>query len=1002
MKRYLSLLAVVGFLLGPTTAFSQAAPIARYQRLVGYVNYVATGGSLRTSDTATCTVGTSSSNPVQGIPAGATIRHAYLYWGGSGTTVDNTVTLNGNTVTANRTFTASQTVGGTAYGFFGGFADVTSRITGNGTVTFSGLTVNTGNPWCGSSAVLAGWSLIVIYERPQEPLRAINLFDGLQIFYGSQVVLTPDGFRVAPGANDGKITVVTWEGDPGNSDPLNGSSESLRFNGTALDDGLVPAGSVPALQQYDGTINTLGQLATYGVDVDTYDVSGLLPVGATSATTTYSAGGDLVLLTAQIVSTSTEPSVDLGLSIADTGDFVVGQPGRYRVLVTNGALNEAEDNPYTVTLTLPTGITYASASGTGWTCTAAAQVVTCSRAPTLAPGATAPELLVNVNVLPTAAASVTVTAVVDSASFDNNAANDTASDATPVRVPNLSTSTKAVSDVNGGDVEPGDILRYTITLRETANGTAGSAAVLDDIPGNTGNFTVIAVPPGALNQSTGSGTGANGNGLLDVRNITVPAGGSVTVIFEVTVAGSAAIGANIPNTATVQNPNGPGAAPVAPTLLVRASQIAASGSKPLYLRRNPGLVLSRTPANAGNEGSEQVNAGASRTWVLTPVLQKPLSIAATNIPVTLWLRRNNTAGTRTLRVDLVSSTAGTVSTATTVLTLSTNSTPQQFSVTLPNTTARTFPAGSTLSLVITQTAPATGGAQTFVHPNGATAGTYSNVGLSATTVINVDSVLSYNAASPAGALTASFNRPATAFVRAVVSDPFGSFDIAGSAITVTDSTGTVVVNNQPMTQVADSGAATRTYEYAVPIAAGAAGGAWTARVVATEGTEGLVTDFANGAFTVVVPSPVIRIAKTASLLSDPLNATTTPRSIPGSEQRYSITVTNTGPGTVDASTLVLADPIPPDVAVYVATSGGPPVELIQGSTPSGLTLDYATQVSWSNRPNGAAPFDYVPVPDANGYDANVTGVRIAPAGTFAAAAGAAQPSFTVRFRVRVK
>jgi hypothetical protein len=43
----------------------------------------------------------------------------------------------------------------------------------------------------------------------------------------------------------------------------------------------------------------------------------------------------------------------------------------------------------------------------------------------------------------------------------------------------------------------------------------------------------------------------------------------------------------------------------------------------------------------------------------------------------------------------------------------------------------------------------------------------------------------------------------------------------------------------------------------------------------------------------------------------------------------------------------------------------------------------------------------VPVPDANGFDANVTAVRIAPTGTLAAAAGASQPSFTIEFRVRV-
>jgi hypothetical protein len=34
--------------------------------------------------------------------------------------------------------------------------------------------------------------------------------------------------------------------------------------------------------------------------------------------------------------------------------------------------------------------------------------------------------------------------------------------------PNLSTSTKSVVDMNGGEASPGDTLRYTITLTESA------------------------------------------------------------------------------------------------------------------------------------------------------------------------------------------------------------------------------------------------------------------------------------------------------------------------------------------------------------------------------------------------------------------------------------------------------------------------------------------------------------------------------------------------------
>ena len=169
----------------------------------------------------------------------------------------------------------------------------------------------TGSPHCDVSAVVSGWSLIVIYESASERLRAINLYDGLASFRGSQVILTPDGFRVPATNIDGRIAVFTLEGDPANSDQMNGIDEALRYNGILLDDGINVAGSDPLVQQFDGTINTQGIATSYGIDVDQYDISALLSPGQTSGTTTYSAGADLVLLMAQIVSATSDPAVDL-------------------------------------------------------------------------------------------------------------------------------------------------------------------------------------------------------------------------------------------------------------------------------------------------------------------------------------------------------------------------------------------------------------------------------------------------------------------------------------------------------------------------------------------------------------------------------------------------------------------------------------------------------------------------------------------------------------------
>ncbi|HKE44280.1 MAG TPA: hypothetical protein VKB41_07045 [Steroidobacteraceae bacterium] len=1003
MRRTLAWLAVVGLLLGPATAFSQT--ITRYARFVGNINFVATGGSLRTQPNTgdACAVGATSTAAVAGIPAGATITAAYLYWGGSqtGATIDSNVTFNGNAITASRTFTTTFNNGGTLFPYFGGFADVTTRVAGNGNYTFGGLTVNTGAPHCGSQAVVAGWGLIVIYQRAAEDLRAINVFDGLQFFRGSAITLNPDGFRVPVAPINGKMTIVAWEGDPQNSDPLNGFSEQLSFNGNALDDGIVVAGSDPITQPYDGTVNTLGIATSYGVDVDTFTVDPYISQGQTSATTTFSAGGDLVLLTAQVVSVTSEPSVDLSLTKTHTGDFSAGTNGTYTIRVSNGTGVglEEEDNIITVTDTLPAGLTYVSGTGTGWTCSNAAQTVTCNHPPPLAMGATLPDL--SLTVLPGSAASpsVTNTAVVSSASLDFNAANDTATDATNVKLSNLSTSTKTVADLNAGDANPGDTLRYTITLRETAGILAPGVRITDDVPANVSSFTVTTLPAGAVNNSTGSGTGVNGDGFVDISNITVPANGTVTVTFDVVIANGTPPGATLDNTATVVNQFGTGATPAAAQVIVSQSQIPSTGGKVLYLYGTPGQQLSRTPPAGTPASINIVSLGGQATWVQTPALQTSLSLPAGNIPVQLWLTRSGTNGARSIVVNLIASGGiGSLGTATLSVTPPTGN-PALSTFTIP-VTARVLPVGTTLSLQVTNNGANNRPIQVF--PVDPVSLARSNVSFNSNTVINVNSVTSYNAAYAGGVATASFFPGATVYMRAVVSDPFGSFDVSSASMTLLNPSSGTVLNAVAMTQVADSGTSTRTYEVSYALPAAAPAGSWTMRVTAREGTENTVTDLGVGTFAVVIPQPTLIVTRTSQVISDPYNNATNPKRIPGSVQMYSLTITNQGPGTVDSSTLVISEFVPPNSDLYVSTASGDPVAFVNGTPVSGLSYVYASNVTYSNQPGGVAPYNYTPVPDANGFDPNVTGMRIAPTGVMNAAGGSGNPSFTIRFRVRLR
>ncbi len=1008
LKRCYPLLA----LLALVAASVQATPISRYARFTGNYNYVATGGSLRTdSNTGNyCAVGGSSSQSLSGIPAGSSIVAAYLYWGGSGSTTDASVTLNAATVTASRTFSSTMS-DGTGRVFFGGFADVTSRISGNGTVTFSGLTVDTGGQYCSTATVVAGWGLVVVYGSSNEPLRAINIFDGLDTFFGSALSLMPDGFRIPASGINGKMTAITWDGDPGNSGASGGFSESLTFNGSTLDDGIVPADSSPAVQQFDGTISNFGAGVnnSYGVDVDTYDVSAYLSTGQTTATTNYSAGADRVFLTAQIISVTSEPVVDLSITKSHTGNFSVGSNGVFTLRVANGNSPGviAVDYPITVTDVLPAGLSFVSGVGTGWSCAAAGQTVTCTNPNNLSPGSSLPDITLTVavgnGVFPNGNTAQNVNinntaTVIAAGTVDIASANNSATDTILVLGSNLSTSTKTVADLNGGEANPGDTLRYTITLTNSTAIPTSGASVTDNVPVNVTGFNVVSIPGGATNGSTGSGTGTNNTGYVNITGITVPANGSVTIMFDVTVSAGTSPGATIDNTATILNPAGVGATPNAAQVVVSPSLIAGSGTKQLYLWNNGTFTraLYRTPPSGAHTNVTINGASASSVWTITPALQQAISLQSGNFAVYLRLARsgNNTGSSRSVTVTLSNSALGTLASASN--TVPATASLVNFSLNLGS--AVMAPIGSTFQLTVTNTTAQSNRSVTLAPFSGAS---YSRVELNSLTVINVDSVQTYNAAYSGGVVTTSFVRGSTAYVRAVVSDPFGSFDISGATITLRNPSGTDVVTTAAMTQVNDSGAATKTYQYAYTIPVAAPAGVWTARVTASEGTEGAITDLGVGTFTVTIPLPALQVSKVSTVLWDPVNLNINPKRIPGSIVSYTITVTNTGPGSVDASTLVMTDTIPANTTLCVSNVGPcASIQFADGAPVSGLSYN-SGNTTFSNTPGGGAPFSYSPTADANGVDAAITGISIAPSGSLSAAGGSGNPGFSISFRVKV-
>ncbi|MEK6608737.1 MAG: hypothetical protein AABZ30_13845, partial [Myxococcota bacterium] len=155
--------------------------------------------------------------------------------------------------------------------------------------------------------------------------------------------------------------------------------------------------------------------------------------------------------------------------------------------------------------------------------------------------------------------------------------------------PVLSGASKTVSDVDGAPPEPGDVLRYTITLPNTGN-RAATVDVTDSMPPATTGFTLVSATPGVT--FTPAPAGANGTGLMAVNDLAITAGATHTIVFDVTILASAASGQEIANCADYAVAEEPteNSTRCAPTLTVVAGPVLSTASKTV-LDANGGALV---------------------------------------------------------------------------------------------------------------------------------------------------------------------------------------------------------------------------------------------------------------------------------------------------------------------------------------------------------------------------------------------------------------------------
>ena len=212
------------------------------------------------------------------------IEDAYLYWAGSGTG-DFEVKLNGQDITAQRTFSIQNSIG---FPFFSAFANITSLIqsAGNGIYTFSGLDISDIiSDYCPFGGNFGGWAIVIVYKNDALPLNQLTVYDGLQSV-PDEISITLNDLNVIDN-QDAKIGFVAWEGDKKIAE-----NESLFINGNLIDNPPLNPGN----NAFNGTNSFLGTDNLYNMDLDVYSIQNNINIGDTKAKIELTSSRDFVMI----------------------------------------------------------------------------------------------------------------------------------------------------------------------------------------------------------------------------------------------------------------------------------------------------------------------------------------------------------------------------------------------------------------------------------------------------------------------------------------------------------------------------------------------------------------------------------------------------------------------------------------------------------------------------------------------------------------------------------
>jgi uncharacterized repeat protein (TIGR01451 family) len=267
------------------------------------------------------------------------------------------------------------------------------------------------------------------------------------------------------------------------------------------------------------------------------NVGASAPTTITNNVTVTGGGGTNTNNSFQLVTVVNATDLSISKTLSPS-TLIQGQSGVYTIQVTNIG-NANSSGTITVTDTLDPNLTFVSETGSGWTCTVAAQVVTCTTAAVINAGASASPITINVNVAAHGQTTVTNNVTV-AGGGDGNPSDNSFQLVSTVNNPNLSVSKTA----RPATFTQGQNGAYTITVNNIGNApSSGTITVADTLDPNltfvsaTGSSWSCSAAAQVVTCTTSAAIAAGASAPSITINVNVGANAPTSVTNNVTVAG---------------------------------------------------------------------------------------------------------------------------------------------------------------------------------------------------------------------------------------------------------------------------------------------------------------------------------------------------------------------------------------------------------------------------------------------------------------------------------